>query len=134
MTDSPTPTPSRRRAALGILAGVLGWAVPGLGHLILGRWGRGLFFLFAVATSVAVGLALRGHVFAPTAKDPFELLGFLADLGTGAFYFLSRMVDNGGPDVSRAAGDFGTRFIAAGGLLNLLCALDASAIAGGKKQ
>ena len=53
------------------------------------------------------------------------MLGFLADLGTGIFYFLARTHQSRGPDVSRAAGDYGTRLIATAGVLNLLCVLEA---------
>jgi hypothetical protein len=37
------------------------------------------------------------------------------------------------PDLSRAAGDYGTRFFAAAGALNLLCAFDAYAIGTARK-
>jgi hypothetical protein len=42
-------------------------------------------------------------------------------------------VHNGGADVSRAAGDYGTRFFATAGVLNLLCVLEAHEIARGRK-
>jgi hypothetical protein len=59
----------------------------------------------------------------------FGLLGFLADLGAGIFYFAARWIETAGPDLSRAIGDYGTRFIATAGVLNMLCALDVFAIA-----
>lgn len=113
---------------------VVAWGVPGLGHLLLKRWGRALGFFLAVGVLAALALVLRGHVFGPGTGDPFETLGFLADLGTGAFYWVARAVDNGGPDISHAAGDYGTRFFATAGVLNLLCVLDAYEIARGKKD
>jgi hypothetical protein len=113
---------------------VAAWAVPGLGHLLLKRWGRALVYFLAVGTLAGLGLGLRGHIFEPGTGDPFETLGFLADLGTGALYWAARAIDNGGPDVSRAAGDYGTRFFATAGVLNLLCVLDAYEIARHKKE
>ena len=71
-----------------------------------------------------VGLRMRGDVFT-SGGDAFGTLGFLADLGAGVFYFLAHTIDAAGPDVSRAAGDYGTRLIATAGVLNLLCVLEA---------
>lgn len=110
------------------------WIVPGLGHLLLRKWGRAALFFFAVALLAGTGVALRGHIFTRGAGDLFDLLGFFADLGAGAFYWIARSVENGGPDVSRASGDYGTRFFATAGVLNLLCVLDAFQIATGKKD
>jgi hypothetical protein len=112
---------------------VAAWAVPGLGHLLLRRWGRAVVYFVAVGALAVTGLALRGHIFSATSGDAFDLLGFGADLGAGVFYFLSKLIENGGPDVSRAAGDYGTRFFATAGVLNLLCVLEAHEIACGRK-
>lgn len=120
--------------AFAIAVALAAWALPGSGHLLCRKWGRAAVFCGSVATLVAAGLALRGHLFTSGNGDLFDLLGFLADLGMGAFYFVARAVDNGGPDVSRAAGDYGTRFLATAGVLNLLCVLDAFQIATKEKD
>ncbi len=106
-----------------------GWLVPGGGHLLLGRWGRAAIYLLCVGMLAGLGLGLRGHIFRPPVNGFFDLLGLTADAGAGVFYFLTWLWDNGGPDVSRAAGDYGTRFFAAAGVVNLLFALDAHEIA-----
>jgi hypothetical protein len=118
---------------LAFLAGVAGWAVPGLGHLLLKRWGRAAVYFLCVAALAAAGVALRGNIFSPSTADPFDFLGFLANLGTGALYPLARSLD-GAPDVSRAAGDYGTRFFATAGVLNLLFSIDAYVIGCGLKH
>lgn len=110
------------------------WVVPGLGHLLLRRRGRALVFFITVACLTVTGYFLRGNVFPPRSADPFGTLGFLADAGSGVFYTLSRFFERAGPDVSRAAGDYGTRFIAAGGIANLLGVLDAHEIALGRRS
>ena len=114
-----------------LLIAVAGWIVPGLGHALLGRWARGLIFLVSVGGLALVGFGMRGEVFARNSPDPFGALGFFADVCTGVFYFLPRFFEAAGPDISRAAGDYGTRFVAAAGLVNLLSVLDAYGIACG---
>jgi hypothetical protein len=113
---------------------VLAWAVPGLGHLLLRRWGRAVVFFLTIGVLAVVGYFLRGNVFQPHSEDAFDFLGYLADLGSGVFYALSRFMETHGPDVSRAAGDYGTRFIATAGVVNVLCVLDAYEIATGRKD
>ena len=83
---------------------------------------------------VITGYLLRGNVFPSHSGDPFGTLGFLADAGTGVFYYLSRMFEAAGPDVSRAAGDYGTRLIAAAGVVNMLEVLDVIEIATGRRS
>jgi hypothetical protein len=129
-------SPSRRAhfSFVGLGVAVLAWAVPGLGHLILGRWRRALAFLISVGGLAIAGYLLRGNVFPEHSTDAFGRLGFFADAGTGIFYYLARFFERVGPDVSRAAGDDGTRFIAAAGLVNLLSAFDAYEIAAGRRR
>jgi len=103
---------------------VAGWLVPGLGHLLQRRWGRAAAFFVVVGGLAVIGYWQRGYVFGAS-NDLFDRLGFLADLGSGAFYFAARWLETAGPDVSRAAGDYGTRFLATAGVLNVLCAIDA---------
>ena len=76
-----------------------------------------------------IGLLLRGNVFSYAGGDTFDKLGFLADIGSGVFYFMAHAIDHAGPDVSHAAGDYGTRLIATAGVLNFLCVLEAVHIA-----
>ena len=129
----PQKPASGGNAAKAVLVSIAAWLVPGLGHLLLRKWGRAAIFFAGVAALAVAGLLLRGNVFSPEGDDPFATLGFLADAGSGIFYFISRSIEAAGPDVSRAAGDYGTRFFATAGVLNLLCALDAHEIARGRK-
>lgn len=116
------------------LFAIAGWIVPGLGHLLQGRWGRACVFLFAVGGLSITGLLMRGNVFPPHSDDPFGTLGFLADAGSGVFYYFAHSIEAGGPDLSRAAGEYGTRLIAAAGIMNLLSTLDAYEIASGRRN
>jgi hypothetical protein len=134
VSEESTKTPPALHPALSFLVAVAAWAVPGLGHLFLRRWRRAIVFFLGVSTFALLGLSLRGYVFSPQAGDAFELLGFLSNVGAGAYYFLAKSLASAPPDVSRAAGDYGTRFFAAAGVLNLLCVLDAVDIASGRKE
>ena len=102
-----------------------GWMVPGLGHALLKMWGRAITIFLAVAFLVYLGAGMRGNLFAPGGDDAFARLGFAADLGTGCLYYVARALEAAGPDVSHADGDYGTRFLATAGVLNLLAALHA---------
>jgi len=120
--------------ALALVAAVAGWLVPGLGHILLRKWGKAIVYFFAVAILALVGLWMRGNVFNSNAADAFDMLGFLADIGSGIFYFLAGTINPAGADVSRASGDYGTRLFATAGVLNLLCVLEALQIGFGSKD
>ncbi len=134
-SDSPAiPKSADRIAAEALLATIAAWMVPGLGHLLLRRWGRGISLFLAVGGLALAGLAMRGELFTRQSTDPFGALGFLADACMGTFYFLPHAMKWAGPDISRAAGDYGTRFLASAGLVNLLGMLDAYRIVSERKN
>lgn len=110
--------------ALALVAAAAGWLVPGLGHALLQKWGKAIVYFFGVGVLALVGLWMRGNVFNSNAADAFDMLGFLADIGSGIFYFLAGTINPLGADVSRASGDYGTRLFATAGVLNMLCVLE----------
>jgi hypothetical protein len=122
-----------RNESRAFATGVAGWLLPGLGHALQRMWGRALVVFFAVGSLVYTGASMRGNVFTSTGSDAFDYLGYVADLGTGCFYFLARTIEKNGADVSHAGGDYGTRFLATAGVLNLLAALHAYEAARGRK-
>jgi hypothetical protein len=127
------PPQDSRREAIAFLIGAAGWLVPGLGHAILKMWGRAVACFLTVALLVILGAGMRGNVFNSNGIDAFDRLGYIADLGAGSFYFVARSLETNGADVSHADGDYGTRFLAAAGVLNLLAALHAYEAARGRK-
>lgn len=128
---APSPKTPIQGWAVGLA--VAGWIVPGLGHALQKMWGRALVIFLVVGLLVLVGAEMRGNIFTPRGNDAFDTLGYLADLGTGSFYFLARSMEKSGADVSHANGDYGTRFLATAGVLNLLAALHAYEAARGRK-
>jgi hypothetical protein len=120
--------------ALAIVVAAAGWFVPGLGHALLRKWGKAMVYFFAVGMLALIGLWMRGNVFSSNAADAYDMLGFLADIGSGIFYFLAGTINPAGADVSRASGDYGTRLFATAGVLNLLCVLEVLQIGFGSKE
>ncbi len=112
---------------------IAGWLLPGLGHALQRMWGRAVVVFLAVGLLVLACASMRGNLFNSDGTDAFDTLGYVADLGAGSFYFLARAVEVQGADVSHAVGDYGTRFLATAGVLNLLAALHAFEAARGRK-
>jgi hypothetical protein len=132
--QEPQVKPSdSRREALALVVGVAGWLVPGLGHALMKMWGRALVCFLTVGVLVWIGAGMRGNLFTSRGNDAFDSLGYIADLGTGGFYWAARALETNGPDVSHADGDYGTRFLATAGVFNLLAALHAYEAARGRK-
>ena len=111
--------------ARAVAVAIMGWLVPGFGHALLKMWGRAVAIFLSVGFLVYLGAGMRGNLFGPVGDDAFARLGYAADLGTGCFYYVARALEAAGPDVSHADGDYGTRFLATAGVLNLLAALHA---------
>jgi hypothetical protein len=120
---SAAASPPSEDKAWGVA--VAGWLLPGLGHALQRMWGRAIAVFITVGLLVVAGASMRGNLFTSNGNDAFDTLGYVADLGTGSFYFLARALEPGGADVSHARGDYGTRFLATAGVLNLLAALHA---------
>src|ERR1700742_5168158 len=78
-------------AAAGI--GIAGWLVPGLGHALQKMWGRAAACFLAVGILVVIGSGMRGNLFQSQDSDAFGRLGYVADVGTGSFYFLARWLE-----------------------------------------
>jgi hypothetical protein len=133
-TAAPAAPPQdSRRETMAYVIGVAGWIVPGLGHALMKMWGRAVVCFLTVGLLVILGAGMRGNVFSSGGNDAFDSLGYLADLGTGTFYLVARSLEADGADVSHAGGDYGTRFLATAGVLNLLAALHAYEAARGRK-
>jgi hypothetical protein len=128
--EAETQPPSENRAWTVAIAG---WLLPGLGHALQRMWGRAAVVFVTVGLLVFVGASMRGNLFTSNGNDAFDALGYAADLGTGSFYFLARLLERNGADVSHAGGDYATRFLATAGVLNLLAALHAYEAARGRK-
>ena len=132
--------PKEGLAALNLwIAPVLvGWIIPGGGHMLLKKTGRGSLIFGAVFLMFLFGLFMRGAMFTMESGDLLTTLinygGFLADLASGVLYLAATLFGYAQPDMPGAVHDYGTKFLVTAGLLNILAMTDAYEIAIGKKD
>ena len=124
----------RPGGASPVAAALLAWAVPGLGHLRLGRYGRAVAFCVIVLITLATGLALDGNLYRVVPEQPLSLFATVGCMGVGAPYFIARWVFGYEGDLEGAGYEYGSAFILTAGLMNLLLILDALDIARGMKS
>ena len=116
----------------------LSWLVPGGGHLLLKRTGRGLLIMGAITSMFVCGLMMGGAMFQPETGDILTTLintgGFIGDLASGILYLLSQWLNYNQPDMAGAVHDNGTKFLVTAGLLNILAMVDTFEIAVRRKD
>jgi hypothetical protein len=94
--------------------------------------------LVSVLSMFLLGLMMRGVMFQPQTGDILTTViyvgGFIGDLASGLLYLLTIWLGYAQPDVAGHVHDYGTKFLVAAGLLNILGMVDAYEIAIGKKD
>lgn len=131
-TKAQTPEePKQKGFAYSAL--ILGWLVPGAGHLLTRHWIRALVLFVAITAMFWLGLAMQAKVYVPNTGDPLDMLGFAGDLGAGALYFIARMFSLGQSTIQLVTADYGTKFVVVAGLLNFVAAVDAHNLRIGRK-
>ena len=76
-----------------VIAPIVGWLIPGGGHILLKRYGRGVLLMISVVAMFVIGLGMQGRIYQPNGGDILDMLGFVGDVGTGVLYFLARIMD-----------------------------------------
>ena len=116
----------------------LAWLVPGGGHFLLKSRGRGAVLLSAVLVTFVLGLLMRGSLFEPQTGDLLTTIiycgGFLGNMASGILYLLTVWLGYAQPDMAGHVHDYGTKFLVAAGLMNVLAMVDAYEIAAGRKS
>ena len=128
----PASASVRAQSFNRVLICAAAWAVPGAGHLWLGRR-KGLIFLIVLPVMFALGLVLRGRIFPIELSQPLVALAALANTGIGVPYFVARTLGYGGGDVIAVTYEYGNTFLIVAGLLNALVIIDAFDISMGRK-
>jgi uncharacterized protein DUF6677 len=116
-----------------VLVCLAAWAIPGAGHLWLGRRQKAVVFLFALVAMFATGLLLKGRLFPFEFSEPLVALAAFANAGMGLPWILALMMEAGKGVVTAISYEYGNCFLIVAGLLNFLVVLDAFDIAVGRK-
>jgi hypothetical protein len=137
--DRAAPAMPRHGRLRALAVSLLAWLLPGFGHLVLGRWLRGLAFGLLVGATAAVGVALRGRLYwfgygvsaapiDPTTSPESPLLvaaASVVSIGLGLPAAALRWVAGYQGDVTAPGYEYGTAFLLTAGLMNLLLVFDA---------
>src|ERR1700691_5340750 len=137
-TTAVPPQEESRPVSTWILPVLAAWVVPGGGHFLQKKTGRGALILVSVGLMFLFGLFMRGMMFTPEKSDILTTLinygGFFCVLASGGFYFAASMFGYAAPDMAGAVHDYGTKFLVTAGLLNILALVDSYEIAAGKQE
>lgn len=133
-SSPPAAPPRSEPAGNPVLAAILAWLIPGLGHIYLKRWRRGLAFLFLIVVSIVTGCILDGNLYRVISNQPLTLLATAGALGMGIPYVVLRWGMGYAGDILSPGFEYGTAFLLTAGLMNWLLVLDAWDIARGKKE
>lgn len=134
---------------------VLAWVIPGGGHFYLGKRKRALVFFLVVLATFLLGVLNEGRSYLMDREQPLTYLATLTNVATGPLELISRHstyrsfvyvlpADPTAPETARllslmrekvksVADEYGTTYILAAGLMNILLILDAFDIAIGRK-
>ena len=134
-TKSSAAERERVASEPGTLAAVClaAWAVPGAGHLWLGRRQKAFVFMAVLPLMFVIGLLLEGRIFPFELGEPLVALAAIADIGVGLPWLIARLAGAGEGTVTAVTYEYGNCFLIVAGLLNFLVILDAFDIGRGHK-
>jgi hypothetical protein len=116
-----------------VLLCLAAWAIPGAGHLWMGRRQKAAVFFVALMAMFVFGLVLQGRLFPFELSEPLVALAALANAGLGVPWLVARIAQAGGGSVTALTYEYGNSFLIVAGLLNFLVVLDAFDVAMGRK-
>ena len=109
------------------------WLLPGFGHFLQARRWRGLVLFLAIVGMFVLGMTMQGQFFATGSGSYLHTLGYFAELSVGLPMPAASFFGYAGGDTFFVCSDYGTAFLIAAGMLNLLTILDTYDIALGRK-
>src|SRR5262245_9939933 len=123
MADAAPTPPLRSRRPSPLAAALLGWLVPGLGHLYAGRGRKGLYFFAVIGATYVGGLLLADFRCVSWERDPFWFAAQSVAAGpTALVAWLTRdlPIDRRIPTF-----DVGLLYVSVASLLNAVAVADA---------
>lgn len=112
---------------------IAAWLIPGCGHLLVGRKWRGLILFACILSMFLLGLAMEGQFFAPESGSYLKSLGFFGEMCVGIAMPAAMFMGYSGGNPFSPSSTYGTAFLVAAGMLNVLSVLDAHDIALGRR-
>jgi TM2 domain-containing membrane protein YozV len=121
-----------------IIAIVLGFILPGAGHLYLKKLARAAIYFVSITSLVIAGVLLHGTLFSLLRMNSgngfLQLLASIGNLGLGLGHFILHAFNLGNSDITIRTNEYGTTFLIVAALLNVLVVLNAMDIAVGEKE
>lgn len=137
MSES-TAKPSSAPIGVWLPVVALAWLIPGGGHLLLKKTSRGLLLAGTITLTFLFGIMMRGSMFTPMTGDLLTTViycgGFVGDMAAGILYLFTTWMGYSQAEVAGHVPDYGTKFLVAAGLMNVLAMVDAFEIAAGRKS
>jgi hypothetical protein len=107
------------------VAFILAWLLPGAGHMLMGKWKKGLFFLALLGAAYAFGMHIAGWRPVSFDDNPFYFVG---QYGSGATFLVAKLRGAEkaivGDRVHPSWFDPGLLYVCVVGLLNLVIMLN----------
>ncbi len=124
-------SPARRKYPPGSIVRlcISAWLLPGMGHMLLGHRWRALLLFTSIMAMFLLGLIMQGEFFILGSGHWLRTLGCLGEWSVGLAVPVSLWFDYSGGDPFFISSDYGTAFLVAAGMLNILCILDVFDIA-----
>jgi len=120
-----------------VAACAAGFVLPGLGHIVLGKFVRGALVGGVIIIMFALGFAMEGHLDKPDSSDWLTWFFSFLDTGMGLPYFVCLLSDWGfqitPEQAAKVTFEYGNTFFRVAGALNMLAVMDAYDIAVGRK-
>lgn len=148
---APAPNVSNLKRTSAVC--LLGWILPGMGHLLLKRTKHGLVFMVCIVLLFFWGLNLGAKIYQYEPQQPLTFFAMVAQAGMGVPYIAARIIaiyarahpgsmfygfaekfHFGEGYLENITFEYGNTFAIVAGLLNFLVILDAYDIAIGRKK
>ncbi|HMC82203.1 MAG TPA: DUF6677 family protein [Candidatus Polarisedimenticolia bacterium] len=144
------------KAAEAFVSCLLAWLIPGGGHFYLGKRKRALVFFLVIVATFSLGVANDGRSYLMDRQQPLTYLATFTNIATGPLELISRqatyhtltysipadendpvavqLVERMRQKVRSVTDEYGTTYLLAAGLMNILLILDAFDISIGRKD
>lgn len=137
------------------LACLVAWLLPGAGHWLLGRRAKAAVFLALVVATFVTGLMMQGRVYVANPEQPLTYLATFANVALGPMDLIGRrmfyeriiyafpgesdplyeeLVRLNRNKILAVTHEYGSTFVLAAGLMNILLILDVFDIGIGRKR